>query len=122
MFINNKNSDIKKKKKESALLKTFMEVLYKVMGFQKILEGIVFTKIEVFDKGGRAIISVYSHDSEDQAQAAIKKIISYSKQIQHQIGQILQYRYTPKLEFIYDAQYEKILKINKLLTEIKENE
>lgn len=119
MFIKNKNSDIKKKKRQSIILKTFMEVLYKVIGFSEVLEGVIFTKLELLDKGGSVIIFVYSQDSEEKGIKAIEKIVSYSKQIQYQMGILLKFRRAPKLEFIYDAHYQKILNINKLLSELQ---
>ena len=66
---------------------------------------ISFTKITLSAEKSTALLYIFSAFGKEIGQAAIKLLLSYQKQIHAALCTELQFRYMPKLKFIYDTQY-----------------
>lgn len=115
MIKNQKVKEIKTLKREAMILKTFLGVLPKIGIKSSLLLQISFTKVTLSAEKSTALVYIFSAFGKEIAEAAIKLLISYQKQIHFHLCTELQFRYMPKLKFIYDNQYEKIIKINDLI-------
>ena len=115
MIKNQKVKEIKTLKREAMILKSLMIVLPKINIKSSLLLQISFTKITLSAEKSTALLYIFSAFGKEIAQEAIKLLLSYQKQIHAGLCTELQFRYMPKLKFIYDAQYEKIIKINDLI-------
>jgi ribosome-binding factor A len=68
-------------------------------------------------RSAQVYITYYSGDETLDLNAA-DVLQSWSKEIQNEIGSVMKMRYCPKLTFFNDETTEKILKIEKILSEI----
>ena len=68
-------------------------------------------------RAAQVYLTYFSPDQENPIDAA-KLLQSWAKDIQDEIGHALKMRYCPKLNFYNDETTEKILKIEKILSEI----
>jgi ribosome-binding factor A len=68
-------------------------------------------------RAAQVFISYYSTIENDKTDAA-EVLQSWARDIQDEIGHTLKMRYCPKLTFFNDETTEKILKIEKILSEI----
>jgi ribosome-binding factor A len=116
MIKNQKVKEIKTLKKEAMILRTLMTVLPKIGIKSSLLLQISFTKVTLSAEKSTALVYIFSAFGKEIAEAAIKLLVSYQKQIHFNLCAELQFRYMPQLKFIYDSQYEKIIKINDLIT------
>jgi ribosome-binding factor A len=115
MIKNQKIKEIKTLKREATILKTLMIVLPKIGIKSSLLLQISFTRVTLNAEKSTALVHVFSAFGKSIAEEAIKLLLSYQKQIYFTLASELQFRYMPKLKFIYDGQYEKIIKINDLI-------
>jgi ribosome-binding factor A len=115
IVINQKVQEIKRLKRESLILRSLMIVLSKMSIKSPLLSQISFNKINLGNDKSVALVYIYSNFGKETAQAAIKVLISYQKQIHSNLCSELQFRYMPKLKFVYDVQYEKVLRINEVI-------
>jgi ribosome-binding factor A len=115
MINNQKTKEIKTLKREAMILKTLLAILPKIGIKSSLLLQISFTKVTLSAEKSNAFVYVFSAFGKEIAEAAIKLLVSYQKQIHASLCSELQFRYMPKLKFMYDGQYEKIIKINDLI-------
>ncbi len=121
MIKNQKNKEIKTLKREAMILKGLMIVLSKININSSLLFSISFTKITLSAEKSTAVVSIFSAFGKEIALNAIKLLLSYQKQIHSALCEHLQFRYMPKLKFIYDAQYEKVIRINDLISKVNKD-
>lgn len=115
MIKNQKIKEIKTLRREAMILKNLMIVLQKIGIKSSLLIQISFTKVTLNAEKSTALVCIFSAFGKEIAEAAIKLLVSYQKQIHAGLCTELQFRYMPKLKFVYDAQYEKVIKINDLI-------
>lgn len=115
MIKNQKVKEIKTLRKEAMILKNLMIVVSKIGIKSSLLLQVSFTKVTLSAEKSTALVYIFSAFGKEIAEAAIKLLLSYQKQIHSALCTELQFRYMPRLRFVYDAQYEKIIKINDLI-------
>ncbi len=76
------------------------------------------TRIDGAPDGSVLYIYFAGSEGEEAVEAMIGKLILYKPSFRKALSQQVQARYTPQLVFKYDATFEKIQRIEKLLEEI----
>lgn len=98
--------------------------MYLIRGFRGRLGGLVTVgsvQMPADLKSARVAVSVLSLESpqESNLDSVLKELEERAFEIQAYLSQNLSLRFCPKLTFVPDLQSEKILKVEKILGEIK---
>ena len=118
MIVNNKVRHIKKLQKESQFLKNILIFLSRLSKELPVLYKISCTSAQLNKEGSLVKVFVYSAFGKECAEEAIKAIIPYVPSMRGGLSQMMSLRYTPRIYFCYDENYNKVIKINHLLDKV----
>ncbi len=95
--------------------------LHLVGGFHGELHAITtISRVSVTSDLRSARINVSVLGSEAEQEAALEVLNKYAFEVQKQIAKALPIRYCPKVKFFLDKSLEKVLKVEKILFEISQ--
>lgn len=114
----NNEKNIKIKQLESLIFKSISELLYRLKKEINFSEETIITKIDLSKDLSIVKIYLFSIDGETNIKDFISKIIPYIPSLRFSLSSMVSFRRTPKIRFLFDNKYEKILKIEKLIDSI----
>ena len=117
MIPNEKIKNIKKLQKESTIMKNLALVFHKCVSDQTIFHKVSLNRLDLSEDRGAIIVYFYSSFGREYVDAVIKQLIPKLPHLRHELAQLLQFRYMPKLVLKYDLHEEKIININKKIEE-----
>ena len=95
--------------------------LHLVGGFHGELHGIVtISRVSVTADLRSARVNVSVIGTEEEQYASLAVLNKYSFEVQREISKSLPLRYCPKVKFFLDKSLEKVLKVEKILFEISQ--
>ena len=97
--------------------------LHLVGGFHGELHAITtVSRVSVTSDLRSARINVSVLGSEAEQESALEVLNKYSYEVQREIAKSLPLRYCPKVKFFLDKSLEKVLKVEKILFEISQQQ
>lgn len=115
--------EIKKNRRAKEIIRLINDYLTYMIDENSILKKLYFTRVEMNPEEKKARIYYYVEPQEDVEPHAIQKEFNrYRIDIQDYINSQVIMKYPPKLELIYDKEYENYLKVQEILKEIEEEE
>ncbi len=97
--------------------------LHLVGGFHGELHGLVtISRVSVTSDLRSARINVSVIGSEAEQEASLEVLNKYGYEVQREIAKALPLRYCPKVKFFFDKSLEKVLKVEKILFEISQQQ
>ena len=97
--------------------------LHLVGGFHGELNGLVtISRVSVTSDLRSARINVSVIGSEAEQEASLEVLNKYGYEVQREIAKALPLRYCPKVKFFLDKSLEKVLKVEKILFEISQQQ
>ncbi len=118
-MISERQRDIKKLQKEFNLLKTISSLIFRLASDLPLLSKISIIKLVYSNDKSTAKIFIYSSFGKETVESFIESLIPYIPSIRGSISALINLRMTPKLRFIYDSQYEKIVYMEKLIDSVQ---
>ena len=114
--------DIKRAQKESLLLRELSELFRRVIADEPQLMGLFVTRVKLSDD--KSVCNIFFHSQKGPADFREKMatLLLYKPSIRKSVSQLLPSRYTPELKFKYDAQIEKQLRVEELLTKVSSSD
>lgn len=106
---------------EQEVQKTIAQFL--ISGFRHPMKGLVTVSKVIMPadfRTAKVYISVLG--SESQREETLEVLQDHASEVQNYIGKVLKMRYCPRLQFFPDHTTEQILKIEKILGEVKSQE
>ena len=118
-MINSDAKNIKIAQKEAILLKEFSQLFLQICLDEPKLNSLHVTKVKLSrDKGSLTIFFSSSGEEEDYNEKR-RLLVLYKPSLRSALASKVAGRYTPKLRFKYDQQFEKQKKLEDLLNSIK---
>lgn len=115
-------NEIKKAQRESVLLKLVSELFAQQARDEQALQGLAVSRVELSQKQGLCTVYFYTPDGKEAFDKALETLKLYKPSLRKAVAHQLQGRYVPDLLFVYDAQYEKIFRIEELLQKVAQEE
>ncbi len=122
MHVTTRVSHVKKARRESSLLKGFMELLGRLSPSIPELQNVFCTRLSLAPDCSTVFIYFHSPDGEEAVKKAIEVLKLYRPSMRTSLVALVSLRRTPDLRFFYDDKYEKLNKIERLLDEVKERD
>jgi len=119
---NKRVSGIKRAQKESLLSKKIAVLLNQIAQDDPKIADFALNRVELSTDKGIATLYFYVPGGQQKFDEKIATLILYKPSMRSALAKLVPSRYTPELIFKYDKQFEKELKINKLLDKIKEDQ
>jgi ribosome-binding factor A len=113
MIPNKKVKNVKKLQKEATVMKNLALVFHKYVKDNALFHKVSLNRLELSDDGSAVVVYFYSSFGRDLAEQVIKELVPQLPHLRHELAQLLQFRYMPKLVLKYDMHEEKIMHINK---------
>lgn len=118
-MINNNKKSIKRKQQESIILKTIADLLHKLKSDIKLLNEVIVIRVDLSPDLSILKIFLFSEAGKKIAEEVIEELIPYCRSFRFSLGNIISFRRVPRVRFVYDSHYEKVLKIEKLIDSVK---
>jgi len=116
-----KNGEIKRRQRESAILRGLAPVLQRVFNENQATASFFVSKIELSSDGGLCYIYVANSDGNaDSIKAGIKEIKLFAPSTRAALAKILDGRYVPEVLFTFDKQIDKQRELNIVLSKISD--
>lgn len=94
---------------------------YLLVGFKEHLEGLVsVTRAKVSPDLRQAWVSVSMLGDNIDVDENLSRLQSRAQDFQREVHRLMPMKYCPKIQFVFDDSTEKILKVERLLAEIRE--
>lgn len=115
-------SAIKRAQKESLLVREISQLFMKTAMDDTRLQGLTINRVKLSPDKGTCYVFFYTDKGEDAFTELLDVLILYKPSLRKALAATIQSRYAPELVFKYDAQYEKELRLDTLLSHIKEQD
>jgi len=120
MFLIEKNNT-RKKQKEALIFRKISEFLYRLHGELSLLDKITIVSVNMSSDSSSANVMLFSDDGETVVKEFIQQLVPFIPSIRKSLATSINLRRTPRIRFIYDSHFSKILKIEKLIDSVKED-
>ena len=114
-----KTSDIKRAQKASLLFKTISQLYSNASYDNKELLGVYITRVEISADKGTCYVYFYTPDGPEVFQEKLPLLKLYKPSLRNALAKGIANRYTPEIFFKFDAQQEKIDRIESLFEKVK---
>lgn len=115
-------ADIKRAQKESLLLRELSTYFLRITNDDDRIKDIAINRVKLSKDKSCCTLFFYTTLGEAHFQEVMPYLILYKPSMRKALAQSINARYTPQLIFKYDDPYEKHLKIEELLEQLKEEE
>lgn len=122
MLTQSRVSDIKRGQRESFLFREFSKLFMEIARENAELRDIHMNRVDTSAEKGKCFVMFYTTKGKEHFQEKLKTLILYKPSMRKAMAQLRQSRFTPDIEFAYDAQFEKQMRIELLLDHVKEQE
>ena len=120
--MNNSNlAQIKRSRKESALLREISNLIHQLSLEDHKLLGLTINRVELSKNKGTCLIYFYDPNGIEAWKEKNKQLILYRPSLRKSISNSLNPRYTPELRFLYDEQFDKQQHIETLINKVSED-
>lgn len=115
-------ADIKRAQKESLLLRELSTYFLHITNDDNRIKDIAINRVKLSNDKSCCTLFFYTTLGEAHFQEVMPYLILYKPAMRKALAQSINGRYTPQLIFKYDDSYEKHLKIEELLEQLKEDD
>ncbi len=113
--------DIKRAQKASLLLRTISTLFSKAVQDDAQLSGLMINRVELAPDKSTCYVYFYDPKGEVEFnQNFLPRLILYKPSLRAALAKEIAGRYTPELVFKFDNVFEKSMRIETLLSELKE--
>ncbi len=113
--------DIKRAQKASLLLRTISTLFSKAVQDDAQLNGTMINRVELAPDKSTCYVYFYTPLGEDEfSQKLLPRLILYKPSLRAALAREVRGRYTPELVFKFDQTFEKSMRIDTILSELKE--
>lgn len=113
--------DIKRAQKASLLLRTISTLFAAAVRDDAQLNGVMINRVELAPDKSTCYVYFYTAEGEESFnQKLLSRLILYKPSLRAALAKEIASRYTPELVFKFDNVFEKSLRIETLLSELKE--
>lgn len=119
---NKRINEIKRAQKESLISKKIAVLLNQIALDDPRVAELTLNRVQLSPDKGIAVLYFYTTKGERFFKDQMSALILYKPSIRSALSKLIPSRYTPELVFKYDAQFEKELKINLLLDQLKDEQ
>jgi ribosome-binding factor A len=114
-----KSSDIKRRQRESAILRGLSPVLQNIFIDSEAMQSFFVSRVELSSDGGLCNVIIASSTNDiDVIKAGMREIKLFAPSSRAALAKILNGRYVPELLFIFDKQMDKQRQLNLVLSKI----
>ena len=114
------DKSIKRKQQESIILKAIADLLHRLKSDIKSLNEVVVVRVDLSPDLSTLKVFLFSEAGKKVTEDVIEELIPYCRSFRFSLGNMISFRRVPRVRFIYDSHYEKVLKIEKLIDSVKE--
>jgi len=116
---NSRTSSIKRAQKESQLYRTISELFMKLAQDDPRLADLTINRVSLSNDKSLCRVYFYTAQGEAAFREKLPYLILYKPSLRKALAQSINARYTPQIEFAFDAQFEKQMELEGLLEKIK---
>ncbi len=121
--MNSSAGTVKRAQKESLLFREISKLFLEASFDDPKLHTITINRVALSPDKGICTVYFYTPDGQDYFEHHLLPILSqYKVSLRRALAARVHSRYTPELVFAYDKQFEKQLRIEQLLEEVKAEE
>ncbi len=114
--------EIKRAQKASLFLRTIMTLFSQVTREDRELFGVSVSRVEISPDKSTCFVFFYAPGGLAEFEEKFHRLVLYKPSLRASLARQIQNRYTPELVFKFDTAFEKGLRIETLLANIKEKD
>src|SRR5260221_3523006 len=111
--------EIRKAQRESYFHQEISKLFLQINMDEPRLNGLFINKVQLSPDGGTCVVLFLATNGRPEFEEKLPTLILYKPSMRPALAITSHSRYTPKLIFRYDEDYEKVEKINRLLDTLK---
>lgn len=121
--MNSSSGNVKRAQKESLLFREISQLFLQASLDDPKLQNITINRVALSPDKGLCTVFFYTPEGQDFFEQELLPIIGqYKASLRRALAARVQSRYTPDLIFAYDKQFEKQMRLEMLLEEVKKEE
>lgn len=120
--MNKQLQHIKKAQKEALLLKELSQLFLHITLDDSRLEGVTITRVELSRDKSVCNVFFYSPDGLDKFEEVRATLVLYKPSLRKALSQQIPGRYVPNLVFKYDEKFDKQMRLETILNQVKQEE
>ena len=113
---------IRKAQKESLLLREIANLFNVIANEDPELKNLYINRVALSDNGGMAEVFFYSSLGREEFERVFERLKLYKPSLRKAIADRVPGRYTPDIRFRFDDQLKKLLAIEELIEQVKEQD
>lgn len=112
--------EIKRAQKESYFYREISTLFMRIAIDDPRLQGIYINKITLSSDGGTCVVLFLAPNGKAEFEEKRPTLVLYKASLRAALAKTGHGRYTPKLIFRYDQDYDKVVRINNLIDKLKD--
>jgi ribosome-binding factor A len=112
--------EIKRAQKESYIYREISTLFMRIIIDEPRLSGLYINRITLSSDGGTCVVLFLAPNGKAEFEEKRPTLVLYKASLRAAMAKSSHSRYTPKLIFRYDDDYEKVIKINSLIDKLKD--
>lgn len=113
--------EIKRAQKASLLLRTISILFSKAVQDDPLLKGTMINRVELAPDKSTCYVYFYTPEGEQAFQETmLPRLILYKPSLRAAVAKEIAGRYTPEIVFKFDSTFERTMRIDTLLSELKD--
>jgi ribosome-binding factor A len=112
--------EIRRAQKESYFYREISTLFMRIAIDDPRLNGIYINKISLSSDGGTCVVLFLAPNGKAEFEEKRPTLVLYKASLRAALAKTSHGRYTPKLIFRYDDEYDKVIKINLLIDKLKD--
>lgn len=112
--------EIKRAQKESYFYREISTLFMRIAIDDPRLQGIYINKITLSSDGGTCVVLFLAPNGKAEFEEKRPTLVLYKASLRASLAKTGHGRYTPKLIFRYDEDYDKVVRINNLIDKLKD--
>lgn len=115
-------SNVRRAQKESLFLREISQLFLQASMDDTRLQALSITRVQLSPDKGMCTVYFYTPQGEEHFKDMLRILILYKPSLRKALASSIQSRYTPDLMFRFDAQFDKVHRIEELLERVKTEE
>ena len=116
-------SQVKRAQKESLLFREISDLFLKARLDNSALQDLSVSRVVLSPDKGTCTVYFYTDRGPEEFNKTFMRILlRYKHQFRKELAARVRSRYTPELVFMFDDQFEKLMRLEELLETVKEED